>query len=1320
MAALFVHTSCSRRAPAFLVMVVLLLVASATGVFADGQEDIGIRNPAVPWQQGNEGAALNGACYGIARVKMEFRRLELGKDRSLLAATTPTETVDGKGRKMPDARQQMFAEDFVALAQNYALRNRDYTKEVFAATSDPGEVDQSLVDHEVSVEHPQLLILSNDQLVRRGKQDDTLSAEQKPKPQAHAVFVEGREEDDDYIHYTIDDPNVKDPDTHRDVRKEVLYDKKNGTFLGLGAYDTIRHDTSELPEQNRKWLDALIQGATLPEKERYLPVWRGNQDQPLSDEEYQKEHHGNGLHILEPPAPSGGLNKKLSALKTDEVGGVRLYFDPAIVSGEEDAPERWNMVCKLTEQITAGRENFLVQTPSLDQFEAVRLSTILAEAADHPQATLGGLTRVIGFAQQRKTGEIFLLGRVEPDRKAIPLDLLTVALRAIWQQGRTPAISLDPDPQDFFGPQHVRIEDLPDTCRVTEFVRVMLEADYAMKCIMLGNDELNIAGFSSNYDLLAANPQAPHAEYVRWWLCPGETTGASVYETTTAELETCYFQSDVRVLTEAMKSEQGQLLGTGAQDALSEEATRLFTAYYAQIAEQRPIFRDLNALFDVAKLAAVLRAKSIHSTALEQAAGRTVAKVVVKTSYQGIGPKILPTEVNGEQALLYIGGGVQLKTALRPGDFVPTEELIPADELQQLTTEDADHIALAAMVPDTLSLDPVQASYIDEELEANTAYNEVMTGDRTAGMARLNRIIAAGQPSTRARAVRSLAYMIDGDYAAATRDIEVAMTSEPSLRAQRGRIRIYTGDKAGALADVQAAVKAYPDRPQVLGQKIWVNIFAGEWAGVEKDLARLAAMTPLDPQLQTMRQQVRLLKRLDTNSADAFLHSLLVMPIGLALDLQQVERLAKQGDSAQASARMQAMLKQLKARKAAPNDTLYLEERCWVRFAGLQAATGTVEGAKQARAYIDLLERRHPQWIIPLILHISFDPGMPAAEVMRLYDRACALPSADDPLLLETQAQQDTDALSSLGMELVFQLGSELDADPNLEIPPVRAFFLRVAARMPEGPAKVTMQLSAKSLDMLARERNGKAPDKEESARLQQQFTAALLNAPPLPPHPNGINLQALEVFYLRAFESACRHGAQGTDAANADRFLSYLITTLNADWSSMAELEKAAGHSLQAHATFAQTLKARLQANPDVADTVKKLTEEHLNPEDAVTALDSAAEEMVAQLPDLTPFSKALLRSNLFALYAEILGDAGNKELTEKAVLHEYQYLPTLTTTPTALVEYRTASLWCEQRFPTLTTQLPDQQQVAKIAADYIRSGARLKQQFGLKAAGQ
>ncbi len=870
-----------RYVPIYCLLLFILLLASQR-TRAQAVADWGINNPRVPWSQGAEGVAADGACYGMVRAKLEFQRLGLEKTRGAFTRLTTPVKDALTGQEKPAER--LFIEQVPAMAQSYSLRKRDFEREVYSKTADPLEVDHSLVAHGVSADHPQILILSNKHAYDHDRADASIPADNKTQRVAHAVLVEGREETDDAIRYLVSDPNSpRDASGARQLR-EIVYDKNTGSYTGLGGYDAIQHDTSELPEQNRRWLDALLQGATLPENLHYIPPWHGANEMPLTPEEYLKMRQlGKEKQIVVPPVPSESLDKKMSALTPDAVGGVRLYFDPTLVTDERNAPARWQMIGALTEQLCAGRENFLLQAGGAREMKAVRLTAILRDAADAPDATLGGLTRLTGFALNRKTGEMYLLGRSEPERKAIPLQILTVALQTIWKQGLSPAVSLDPDPEDFAGPQHVRLEQVPEAYQHSTFVQTMLEADYAMKRILLADDTLDIAGYHSHYDLLVEHPFAMPSENARFWLSPKATAGAEVYEATTGALTVCYFDSDISVLTEAMKRAQDALVGTGAGDPLAEHAAHLFTDYYDRIAEQRSIFQQLQGLFDAAELAAVLKACGVNNAQLDAVAAHAVASVELKDSYPGIGPKVIKSTAGEMTQFLYLSGGVQTKTALTAADFIASDEML-APATGSLSNETAgDEATFSVQLPDTLPLDPKAALRVDSELETNAALDELVQGKWQRAYDRINCLFAAGQVSgVRPYVARAWASMIQGNYAAALKDADTAVAGAPIWRALRGRIRLLAGDRAGALDDVRAADAAYPHNSVVLMQKVWVLIHAGHWAEVDGDLAQLMKLLPGDPDVEDGRRELRLLHHLTPADAQAYVHAILGMPLTLA------------------------------------------------------------------------------------------------------------------------------------------------------------------------------------------------------------------------------------------------------------------------------------------------------------------------------------------------------------------------------------------------------------------------------------------------------
>ena len=148
-----------------------------------------------------------------------------------------------------------------------------------------------------------------------------------------------------------------------------------------------------------------------------------------------------------------------------------------------------------------------------------------------------------------KEDDIILVGKMDPGRPKIDADLLTVALGSIYRTGTWPFVSLDPDPANPYRNQIPRVGGMPKEHTETEFVRIMLDADYDMKRISLGELSLNIPRFLSHYDILREFDEPGIPEMRRFWLAPGVATSGDVMENDDAVV----FESSVVVLTERIK-----------------------------------------------------------------------------------------------------------------------------------------------------------------------------------------------------------------------------------------------------------------------------------------------------------------------------------------------------------------------------------------------------------------------------------------------------------------------------------------------------------------------------------------------------------------------------------------------------------------------------------------------------------------------------------------------------------------------------------------------------------------------------------------------
>jgi hypothetical protein len=186
----------------------------------------------------------------------------------------------------------------------------------------------------------------------------------------------------------------------------------------------------------------------------------------------------------------------------------------------------------------------------------------------------GSIERIYGFVLGSGGRDIFLIGaRARSLATRIDLDSIIVALRFVWKEDRTPAVSLDPNPADEpGGPQYVRIEGAPAT---SSFAKTMLDADYAMKRIMLGKLQTSAPGYSSYAALLAAaNHLGTGAN--RFWFYPAPLGPKDVRISGTAR--SVMFDSGLQVLTESERIVASGFVGTGTADEIATRAAESFTS----------------------------------------------------------------------------------------------------------------------------------------------------------------------------------------------------------------------------------------------------------------------------------------------------------------------------------------------------------------------------------------------------------------------------------------------------------------------------------------------------------------------------------------------------------------------------------------------------------------------------------------------------------------------------------------------------------------------------------------------------------------------
>ncbi|MEX2286527.1 MAG: DUF1598 domain-containing protein [Planctomycetaceae bacterium] len=152
------------------------------------------------------------------------------------------------------------------------------------------------------------------------------------------------------------------------------------------------------------------------------------------------------------------------------------------------------------------------------------------------------------------------------------------------------------------GLQDIVVAGVPLESRVA---RVIVEADYRMKLIGIGKLD-NSVGIPSYFDLLPPELQknSPETTALRWWMTMKYdavlySPDRDVYE---IQGNSVLCQSE-----DEMIAADGERVHTGKSEATNRLFAQNFTKSFAQLAAHDPIFGDLQNIFDLALVAALIR-----------------------------------------------------------------------------------------------------------------------------------------------------------------------------------------------------------------------------------------------------------------------------------------------------------------------------------------------------------------------------------------------------------------------------------------------------------------------------------------------------------------------------------------------------------------------------------------------------------------------------------------------------------------------------------------------------------------------------------------
>lgn len=138
---------------------------------------------------------------------------------------------------------------------------------------------------------------------------------------------------------------------------------------------------------------------------------------------------------------------------------------------------------------------------------------------------------------------------------------------------------------------------------------VMLEADYRMKLVGIGLEEgvLGVPSYLSSIKL-EKGQAAPPMDVLRWWFTLN-------YDAINASPNHDVFEvrgQGVKVLSEnELLTALGKQIHTGKSDELNQQFAHNFTKHFAALAKKYPIYADLQNIFDLALVSALIKSENL-------------------------------------------------------------------------------------------------------------------------------------------------------------------------------------------------------------------------------------------------------------------------------------------------------------------------------------------------------------------------------------------------------------------------------------------------------------------------------------------------------------------------------------------------------------------------------------------------------------------------------------------------------------------------------------------------------------------------------------
>jgi hypothetical protein len=382
----------------------------------------------------------------------------------------------------------------------------------------------------------------------------------------------------------------------------------------------------------------------------------------------------------------GAIDKFVGGVYVDASG---LLSKMAIGSGGRTLTELRSAAVESDGNLDVRKLSHLRKVSLTRLEKQVQMLAALGHEPDEAMRHLAGLQKVTYVLVYPETGDIVIAGpagdwQVDPEgrtvsvdngRPVLELDDLVVVLRNAYEQDSRFGCSITPTREglartkafleesaktplkpyqregwlkqvrESLGKQNIEVNGVDPRTRVA---RVLVEADYRMKLVGMGLEDgtLGVKSYLASLTPPANGAPSPPMDVLRWWFTLN-------YEALQATETRDAFElrgQGVQVLSEnELLNQRGERVHTGKSDELNHEFASSFTKQFPMLAAKYPIYTELQNVFDLALVSALIRAEDLpaqvgwHMTYFGPAKDNDTFKYDVQL---GVAPTLVDTVIN--------------------------------------------------------------------------------------------------------------------------------------------------------------------------------------------------------------------------------------------------------------------------------------------------------------------------------------------------------------------------------------------------------------------------------------------------------------------------------------------------------------------------------------------------------------------------------------------------------------------------------------------------------------------------------------------------